>query len=205
MRKIFLAFVVAFGLAGLRAGEIAQKMAESAKGAKSLYAEFTQERTLSLLEEKSLSRGWFASDAGGRVRWQIDEPFRSAMVADSKGARHFEFADGKWRMLKSRQSFPVEKIVGEIRKLMTGEYSENAYSIEERGGKIILTPSASAARKFVSEIVVTPRADFSAPETVEIKNPNGDSSLIRLVKVLPNPKNVAEAFATEPLSEYSPK
>ena len=205
MKKLAAILAIALAFAFANAQSIAQKMSENAKNAKSLYAEFTQERTLSLLEEKSVSEGFLASDENGFVRWQIDEPFRSAMICDGKNTTHFEYADGKWRKLNSASGFPIEKIVEEIRKLVSGDYSGKAYTPSEKDGVLILIPANETARKFVSQIIVTPSADFTHPQKIEVKNPNGDISIITMKKVVANPKNINDAFQTAPLKEYKPE
>ena len=205
MKKFIAIFTIAFALALSNAQTIAQKMSENAKNLKSLYAEFTQERTLSLLEEKSISEGFLASNEDGFVRWQIEEPFKSAMISDGKGTMHFEYANGQWRRLNSAAGFPIEKIVEEIRKLVTGDYSGKAYIPNEKDGLLILVPANEMARKFVSQITVTPSKDFTHPQRIEVHNPNGDVSVITMKKVVANPKNISEAFQTSPLKEYKPE
>ena len=204
MKKI-LSILIAFICINLCASTLEEKMKLNASKPKDLWMSFTQERTISLLEDVSISKGVLVFDKSGSVRWEINEPFRSVLISHKGEALQFEFIDGAWKKISSDSRVPLEKIVEQVRKISAGDFSEGAYNISEEEGKLILIPSNDGARKFIAKIAIMPNEDFTAAKTVEIFSPNGDKTLITFERTIPNPKNISDAFTTTPLKDYSPE
>jgi|GEM_PF-3219877 len=193
MKKIILGIFFISIFSQLFAGEMSEKMSALSKTYSNLYLEFTQERNIDLLEEISISKGFILFDSQGKMRWEISEPFKSLMIYDGENESSFEFENNKWKALK-QENKRIGKMLEQIRHLVMGDYSDNAYTIKEENECIVLVPVSDTVKKFISEIIIKSREDFSAPEYIKINFPNGDSAFIKFEKVLVNLKDCGSAF-----------
>jgi len=201
MKKIILGIIFTVIFSQLFSGEMSEKMSAASKKNSNIYLEFIQERKIDLLEEISISKGFILFDAQNKMRWQINEPFKSIMIYDGRNERSFEFDNNKWKALK-QENKRIGKMLEQIRHLVMGDYSDNAYNIKEEDSHIILIPQSDAVKKFISEIIIKPREDFSAPEYIKINFPNGDNAFIKFEKVLANLKDYGSAFDIENVKDF---
>ncbi len=207
MKKFLFILTLCLFSLSIFSGEITKKFADNSKNLKGLYSEFTQERNMTLLEEKVESKGFLVFTENSSMRWQITAPVKSLMIFDKKVLSKFVFENGAWKKLNIEGQFPIEKVLDQVRKMLMGDLDEKdgIYIVTETGKTIVLTPKSSTTKKMISEIVITPNADCTEVSSVDIKNPNGDNTLISFTKTIKNPSNLQDAFDLNSLDGYLPK
>lgn len=183
-------------------GEIAEKLRKSAEKISSVSMKVLQTKTMSLLDEPVRGEALIVADSKGRVRWQVLSPYESILIFDGKNVFQFEKTGEKWKSLNIPFSEKTGELVGQIRKLVLGDFSGALFDMKEVGGKILLTPKSSDLAKFILKIEVTPKENFKHPLLIEIFDADGDKNSIEIVKFSENPKNLEDAFDVSNFLKY---
>lgn len=153
---------------------------ESAK-MNSLSCDFTQEKNLSLLAEKIVSKGkfWFRKEA--QVRMEYQHPFQYLMIINGK---QIYIKDGQ---KENRVSVKSNKLFQKINQLTVDciqgtVFSNRDFSIRAFENKteylVEMTPVTKDMASFFSTIIVTiSRADFTV-NSINMMEKGGDNTLI---------------------------
>ena len=189
--KIFLVFILVIAIMGIdfSAAQEARHVIRQP-----VRIDFTQEKIVSLLDEKIESKGLIVSD-GTRIRWEITEPYKSVCIFDGSEAVQYEYENGKWRLLRSNPR--LAEIFKRILAVLSGDLNElegGAFRVLNSGiDSIVLKPASEAAAKFVSEIRI--RKDKSGdPTELKIVDAGGDVSLLKFTNIVKNPTGIQSAF-----------
>ncbi|HTQ66857.1 MAG TPA: outer membrane lipoprotein carrier protein LolA [Puia sp.] len=159
-----------------------QQFSEISQKTISIQSDFTQEKDLSMLSEKIVSKGkfWFKKD--NRVRMEYSQPFQYLMVLNN-GSIYIK--DDQKENKVSAKSNPLFR---QINKIMVDCMQGSALSNPDFSQRIFegkssflieLTPTAKNLKSFFEHInIIVDKKDFSATE-IKMYESGGDNTIIR--------------------------
>lgn len=146
-----------------------------------IRCEFKQEKTLSMLSEKAISKGKFYFKKDGLVRLEYLTPNKNLLVMNK----------GKMLMQDDRKTSQVDmhrnRIFRQLNDIIVGSVNGNLFSGNEfisrffenaTSVKIELTPTSKTLKNYLSNIVlVLEKKDFTALR-IEMNEPSGDNTIL---------------------------
>jgi len=142
-----------------------------------ITSSFTQEKILSALTEKIISRGKFWFKRSNKVRIEYTEPFfylmilngDKMMVRDDQKENRINVRSNK--LFQQVNRIVIDCVQGTI--LDSKDFSVNVFE-DDRTFLLEMTPSSKGLREFFESIVLTvEKKDYSA-KTIEMNEPLGD-------------------------------
>ena len=171
---------------------------EASKKTNSIRCDFIQEKNLSLLSDKIISKGKFWFEKENKVRMEYTQPFTYLMILN--GGKIF-VKDGQ---KENRISANSSKVFQQVNRIMLDCVGGTVLSNPDFSPKVWegsksylleLTPVAKNLRALYSIIVVTiDKKDFTAL-SLEMTEVSGDSNLIRFLNKELNAPLPATLFA----------
>lgn len=158
-----------------------QKFADASKKLESIKADFTQEKDLSMLSEKIVSKGVFFFKKDNKVRLEYKTPFKYLMVInDSKvmvkdNSRETKYDTHNNKIFKQINDLTVSSVQGTI--LNSPDFK---VKVLEGGNQYLLemVPLAKGLKEFFSTIrIFIDKKDYSVSR-IEMVELSGDSTTI---------------------------
>lgn len=155
----------------------------------SIRSEFVQEKNLSLLEEKIVSKGQFAFKKDKRVRLEYNTPFHYLMiingdnilVQDDKKTNKFSAKSNK--MFRQINEIIVDCLSGKA--LGSPNYSTQAFENKTQFA-LVLTPASKTLKEFFRDIrVFVDKKDYAVAR-VEMNELSGDNTVMHFSRPVLN-------------------
>ena len=164
--------------------KLLQQLEKEFGGIRSLQAEFIQENHLSVFEDVAQTRGVCLFLHPQSIRFEIQEPFRSIVVADGKHAARYEQLEGRWRKLNVQDGEALLVVMNQIAAWLQGDFNQQTdiYDIRARQAErvsVILIPRHKALLKIISSIELQLDKDKKKFTSVTMRQPGGDYSVMR--------------------------
>ena len=157
--------------------------AEASQKINSIRSHFVQEKSLSLLEEKLISTGHFMFKKENRVRMEYEHPFSYLMIINNS---QVFIRDGE---KENKLSAKSNKTFGQINRIIIDcvqgtmlsnpDFSARAFENNEHWLAELTPLTKSMKDMFLSILVTIDKRDLSASR-IEMKEVNGDNTVIRL-------------------------
>jgi outer membrane lipoprotein-sorting protein len=135
-----------------------QTFAEATKKTQTIQADFIQEKNLSVLSEKIITRGRFLFKKEKKLRWEYTEPFHYLIILNN-GSMSIQDEERK-----SKTDVENNKVFAEINAIIMGCIQGNLFSDEKKfrsaffessGTYLVrLTPLAPNLKEYLSEIEI---------------------------------------------------
>ncbi|MGK2857728.1 MAG: LolA family protein [Thermoanaerobaculia bacterium] len=181
--------------------EVLKEVQKRQSSVKTLQADFTQQKTLSLLAESQFARGTFAYEKPDKVRWNYSEPSPVAML----------IADGRmttfYPKLRRAETLEVGRFQDRIFKYMGAgnAIAELAtwfnFRFADRKGdaawKLSLAPKTSQVAKRVKSITIWIDRESYMTSKFEYVEADGDTTLYEFTSIRVNEPVPATAFKLE--------
>ncbi|MBN1592271.1 MAG: outer membrane lipoprotein carrier protein LolA [Candidatus Coatesbacteria bacterium] len=161
---------------------------------KTLKAEFTQEKHLSMLTEPVFSKGEFKYGSGRRFVWHYLPPDESITISDGKkiwlyfpALKQLEVYDTEKFKTKSRA---FEKLCLGFEKPLcdlTDTFSIELISETEDSFEIVLKPREESLSRMISDLKILVSKETGLPLRIKSLEPNGDRTTIEFSKMVLNP------------------
>ena len=176
-------------------------LAEMTEKTNTIKSDFIQEKNLSFLSEKIISKGLFYFKKESKIRWQYTEPFDYLIIInDDKIYIKDEDRESKYDMASN-------KIFKEINKIITGCIqgdilnNDKEYKIEYYENDnlyyVKLTPYSEKMKEFLSNIdIYFDKKDFSVSK-LEMMELSGDYTKIEFINKKLNKEIPDEKFTVE--------
>ena len=176
-------------------------LAEMTEKTNTIKSDFIQEKNLSFLSEKIISKGLFYFKKENKIRWQYTEPFDYLIIInDDKIYIKDEDRESKYDMASN-------KIFKEINKIITGCIqgdilnNDKEYKIEYYENDnlyyVKLTPYSEKMKEFLSNIdIYFDKKDFSVSK-LEMMELSGDYTKIEFINKKLNKEIPDEKFTVE--------
>lgn len=180
--------------------EVLQRMADAQKKLETMTASFTQEKTMELLAEPSVSRGKLTYEAPSRILWEYEEPDRTVLLIDErtllayypdlKKADRLDIAEKR-----SRYDRYFGLAFGAQGPLQEYFEAELARESEIPATKlVVLTPKSKRVEKYLVEIRLWVDEASFLPRRFEYREENGDTTAYSLDDVVTNRPLPADRF-----------
>ena len=158
-----------------------QLFSTTAQSTQTIKADFTQEKELSLLSEKIISKGKFWFKKENKVRMEYQQPFQYLMIINQNniyikdGQKENKFSAKSNKLFQQINKIMVDCIQGSV--LNNPEYKINVFE-NAQGFLIELTPSAKALKEFFKNInIFVARKDYTVSK-LELHEQSGDKTVI---------------------------
>lgn len=158
-----------------------QKMQEQSKLINSMESDFTQEKYLSVMSEKIITKGHFYFKKVNMLRWEYTQPYQYVIainkdkmfIKDNKKVTKYDINSNK--MFKSINEMMMNTVQGNL--LNNKEYTHAFYE-NEKNYLVVLTPVQKAARDFLKNIhLYIDKTDYTVVK-VKLTEPGDDYTLI---------------------------
>lgn len=135
--------------------DVKSKLEKAATVTNDIFSEFTQEKTLSVLEETIISKGTFHFKKENKVRWSYTSPFKYLIVIN--GGKMYINDEGK----EKEYDVKSNKMFREINKVVVGTVQGNLFKnpdyksefFENAGYYLVkMVPVDVKMREFLQEI-----------------------------------------------------
>jgi outer membrane lipoprotein-sorting protein len=159
-----------------------QSFAESTKKTQTLQADFIQEKQLSILSEKIISKGKFMFHKEKMLRWEYTEPFRYLIILNN-GMMYVQDEDKK-----SKTDISSNKVFSEINGIILGCVQGNLFNDESkfrpaffensRQYLVKLKPVAKGLQSYLKEIDIYLDKNEMSVARLVMHEPSGDFTKI---------------------------
>jgi outer membrane lipoprotein-sorting protein len=174
------------------------KFAAASEQISSVKGDFIQEKTLSALTEKITSRGalWFKRE--NKVRMDYTSPFAYQMIIN--GDRMSIRDEHKQTLVNTASNKLFQQINTIIIDCMQGtildskDFTTRVFE-SDSGYLLEMTPVAKAMKQFFSTIVIIIDKKSSSPDSIELREPGGDTTLITFTNKILNAPLPDEVFS----------
>lgn len=153
----------------------------TAKSTQSIKSDFVQEKELSLLSEKIISKGKFWFKKENKVRMEYQQPFQYLMIINQNnvyikdGQKENKISTKSNKLFQQVNKITVDCIQGTV--LNNPEYKTRVFE-NGQGFLIELSPSAKAIRDFFKNInIFVSKNDYSVMK-LELHEQSGDKTVI---------------------------
>src|SRR5215204_320692 len=153
----------------------------TAKSTQTIKSDFIQEKELSLLSEKIISKGkfWFKKD--NKVRMEYQQPFQYLMIINQNniyikdGGKESKISTRSNKLFQQINQIMLDCIQGTV--LNNPDYKINSFE-NSQSFLIELSPSAKALREFFKNInIFVSKKDYSVVK-LELYEQSGDKTVI---------------------------
>jgi len=192
MHKIFLTLLIVVSCLALKAqpagytpvtdlAKFKSQFAAIAKKTETIKSDFTQEKNLSMLSEKIVSKGkfWFKKD--NLLRMEYTKPFQYLMILNKDnmyikdGAKENKVSTKSSKLFQQINKITVDCVQGAV--FSNPDFITKAY--ENNGSYLVeLSPVAKGLKEFFKNIdVVIDKKDYSVT-TIQMNENSGDDTII---------------------------
>jgi outer membrane lipoprotein-sorting protein len=162
-----------------------QGVAKSAENIRTIASDFVQDKEMSVLSEKIISRGKFYLRDGTHLRWEYTQPFSYIIVIS--GYRVTIAEDDRIRDFDTRSN----RVFAEINRIITGSVQgtllndkESFHAIYAKNADhyiVTLSPLLSRLRESLDEIIIYFDMNDFTVDQLDMVEPGGDLTRIRFL------------------------
>jgi outer membrane lipoprotein-sorting protein len=163
------------------AAALQQQITAASKKINTIQCDFVQEKAMSMLAEKAVSKGKFYFKREGKVRLEYLQPQKNLVVMNN----------GKMLLQDAKKTTQMDmhrsKVFQQLNNIIVGSINGDLYSgkeftvkLFENGTqvKVELNPLSKTLKNFLSTIVVVlDKKDFTA-QRIEMNETSGDSTIL---------------------------
>ena len=177
-------------------GQVRQKLSNL----KSLQADFVQERRMAAFMDTLTAKGTCYFRAPDRIRWELKEPYRSALVFNKGKVAKFLYDHDRLRKLNPGSKEIMKEILKFISRWMQGDFDsskEHFYMQVEKNDVFLvrLTPRATQMKDMIHAIELTVDGDYAHIKSVTIREARGDRIVITFLHEKRNVDLAEDLFA----------
>ena len=193
-KKIFLCLVLLYGFlakaqyAGYtllaNATSFKEKFAASSQKTNTIQSDFVQEKNLSMLSEKIVSKGKFWFKKENFVRMEYNHPFTYLMILNNgkvyikDGQKENTVSAASSKLFRQINNIMIDCMKGTA--LNNADFSSRIFE----GGQtflVELSPTTKSLKDFFQHInIIVDKKDFTAT-TIEMYEPGGDNTVIHFI------------------------
>ena len=177
-----------------------QKMQEQSKLINSMESNFTQEKYLSVMSEKIITKGYFHFKKTNMLRWEYTDPYKYVIainkdkmfIKDNNKITKYDINSNK--MFKSINEMMVNTVQG---NLLNNKDYKPAFYENEKNYLVELTPVQKAAKDFLKNIYLfIDKTDYTVVK-VKLTEPGDDYTTIDFTNRKTNQPIADEKFTVK--------
>jgi outer membrane lipoprotein-sorting protein len=179
--------------------QFSKSLAETTQATNTIESKFIQEKNLSVISEKIITRGKFYFKKENKLRWEYTDPFRyliimngdKVLIRDEKKENRFDAASNK--VFTEINSI----MVGSIRGTILNEKTKfNIDYLESTEFNLVkLSPLSQQLKVFIAEIRIFFNKVNYTVSRLEIEEPSGDFTKIEFTGLKMNTPVSDEIFS----------
>lgn len=137
-----------------RGAEIKKSIEDNLHSVKTLKADFVQERHIALFFDVLKSGGILSFERPDKLRWELNEPYRTLMLFNSNDVAKFRIEDGNIEKANFGMEDLLRGTLSQIITILKGDFGKSmeAYNFEVMEGNaylLKLTPKSEAMAKTI--------------------------------------------------------
>lgn len=153
---------------------------------KTLRADFIQERRMAAFIDTLTAKGTCYFMAPGKIRWELREPYRSALVFSEGKVAKFLYEDDRLRKLNPVGKGVMKQVLQMIALWLHGDFegTKEFFDLQVLRGPVFilrLEPRHKQMAEMIREIELTMDADSKHIKKVTIRENRGDQIIITFV------------------------
>ena len=153
---------------------------------KTLRADFIQERRMAAFIDTLTAKGTCYFMAPGRIRWELREPYRSALVFSEGKVAKFLYEDDRLRKLNPGGKGVMKEVLQMIALWLHGDFegTKEFFDLQVLRGSVFilrLEPRHKQMQEMIRAIELTMDADSYHIKKVTIRESRGDQIVITFV------------------------
>lgn len=159
-------------------------LAEASRSTLSISSDFVQEKNLSMLDEKVISKGIFKFKKENKVRMEYTEPFRYLLVINGDKVtivdrqKSNSFSAGSNKLFSVINNIIIDCVKGT--SLDNKDFTSKIFT-GEKNNLVELSPVKKELRQFFTSInVYLDKKDYSVIK-IDMLEPSGDNTLIKFI------------------------
>ncbi|MBN2480134.1 MAG: outer membrane lipoprotein carrier protein LolA [Bacteroidales bacterium] len=181
------------------AGDFKSRLESVSEAVQTIESDFIQEKKLSVLADKIISKGSFSFRKQNNIRWEYTEPYRyliilsggRVFISEESGQNQYDLESN--RMFREMNRFISGCIQGDILKDDAGYHIE--YLENEKEYFVKLVPSSRVLREMLNEVQIAfDKADLTVTRITMVE-PGGDYTKISFVNKKLNTDIPVEKFS----------
>ena len=171
---------------------------------RTLAARFRQEKRFFFMDKPVISQGFILFSSPNRIRFDITEPFQTALLCDDKNMKRHELTDGRWRSMQFSGGSSIRLVMDQIAQWMQGKFSKQrslfAFSVNSDDPNdyvsLDLEPRHKQFRQYIEKI----RIHIAKPPEyritrIDIFEPKGDRFALIFVQEIFNQELPKDCFS----------
>ncbi len=126
----------------------------AANAVKTLRADFVQEKHLPILARPLISKGHFAFQRPGDLRWEYASPLGSILLMHNGKVRRFGQSESGWVEEPAGNTQSMDIVFQEITQWLNGRFNESTLftATLKPGNRIVLTPKNIGLKQFIQRM-----------------------------------------------------
>jgi outer membrane lipoprotein carrier protein len=179
-----------------------KKLEKNFSHLKTMKIDFLQEKHLEILSKPSIAHGVLYFKTPKSIRFEMQKPFQSILIVDNKKVARYEKKDKKWMKMKLASTEILAMVMNQISDWLKGNLRAQSriYNIGVVEGKlstVFLNPKIDKLKKVIESIELRLNEKQTRFDTVTIREPGGDHTILKLQKETHNLKLNKALFDTE--------
>lgn len=175
------------------------KLAEMSEEIKTIESDFVQEKSLSVLSNKIISRGHFCFKQDNNIRWEYIQPYRYLIIIsnnkiyinDDQNQKQYDMQSNK--MFQEMNKFISGCIQGDI--LKNDKDYKIGYYEDAKSYYVNLIPSSEKMRQMLQEVRIWFNRNDLTVMRITMMEPGGDYTKIEFINKLLNTDIPLERFS----------
>lgn len=152
----------------------------------SLRADFIQERFMAAFVDTLTAKGICYFKAPDKIRWELRDPYRSALVFNKGHVAKFLYDDDRPRKLNPGSKEVMKEVLNFIAMWLRGDFeaSREFFDLQVEQGEdflVRLTPRAAGMQEMIERIELAVDGDDARIKRVTIRERRGDRIVITFV------------------------
>lgn len=186
MKKIFLiGFLILTSILSLAQTdeEVMETLTRTAASMQCMQCRFTQQKTMTMLAEPSISEGLMSYNAPDKMRWEYTSPYSFALVVDGK--RIAKITDGNEEVLDSKSGKMYQGIVNIIMSSATGKnlFDKSMFDVDIQDvgdfWKAEMNPKKHNMKRMFAKLTFYFSKESNIINKVEMTEAGGDVTMIQ--------------------------
>ena len=186
MKKIFLIVILILTSIASFAQtneEVVDMLTQTAASMKCMQCRFTQNKTMAMLAEPTVSEGLMSYDSPDKLRWEYTSPYAFALVVD--GQNITKITDGNVEILDAKSGRMYQGIVNIIMSSATGKnlFDKSTFDVvitdDSDFWKAEMTPKKRDMRRMFAMLTFYFSKSNNVISKVEMTETGGDVTLIQ--------------------------
>lgn len=159
-----------------------REMQQAFSAVKTIRTDFTQKKTMKILQKPLVSEGTFCYRTPSDIRWEYTAPLRTVLLMDGGDVARYTWRGTSWEKDSGAGLEAMHFVLQDISGWVSGDFdSSRHFRAELQKGpplKVILSPRDPSIGSFIQRVLLTLSSTPGVLQSVEIVEGPGNTTLI---------------------------